>query len=339
MGSTYVIGKLAAVCADTTGRLYWATAEKSYESNVFPHQPRWSVRCFGSYEQCVEDIINCASTVEGGLTKGTARTASAFITQWRKALASPVVLPRPRAELRFGQGFYDISEDHRERLTGLAQRFHSAVHIEQDTLAIDTASDEGMRFAAAATEPAEDGERLLTPWRIWSAASIERWAPAPAGHAVSTRVLHKVDLAGIHVLRLQSAPSGQDQDHLIVNRGQARNTGWAYSTLESFIRNEVRKAEKERPGVAEAMINAFRPLVDSPHEAPLGTRLLIRRPTEAWHLKKFAAIAVALGEDSRNTLDTTYGQLKAAGTVHELRYLPETFIDYQVEELELTEEG
>lgn len=331
MGSTYVIGKMAAVCTDSTGQQYWAIAERTYESNVFPQTPHWGLRCFGSFERCMGNVINTASYVEGGMVKGTAKTASAFISQWRKAFASPVVLPRHSVELHFGSGFYGISEASRAQLLELATAFPRGACITKDSVSVDLRTDDGLRFAAAATAPLEGQEQLLlSAWRLWSASSIENWIAASLGDVPVTRAATKSDLGDVLVLRLMSTTPGE-QDHLIVSANTVRNSGWAYSTMGSFIRNEVYRAEMARPGSAEAMIQAFRKMVQEAPESPEETVVVLRRPEDAWHLKKYHALRSALGGDATAAaLRSTYGELKRAGLLGDLRYFPAEYVDYRV---------
>lgn len=332
MGSTYVVGKMAAVCADSTGQRYWAIAERSYCSNVFPQTPHWEIRCFGSFERCMGSIINTASCVEGGMVKGTARTASAFISQWRKALASPVALPRHSVELQFGRTFSNVSESSREQLVELAAAFPKGACITKDVITIDTRTDEGLRFAAAATATPEGQEYpLISAWRLWTASSIENWPAASHEDATVTRAVTSADLGGVRVLRMMTAAPGHEQDHLIVSGHVVRNTGWAYSTMGSFIRNEVYKAEMTRPGSAEVMIQKFRKVVEEAPETPEDTVVVVRRPENAWHLKKYHALLSALGGDATAAaVRSTYGHLKQSGLLGDLRYFPAECVDYQV---------
>lgn len=291
MSATYVIGKFAAACVDERGTVFYQLQELSYESNVSPRSPRWSVTFFGTYEACIARMIWGSGSVEGGSLKGDAKTPSAFITQWRKKLASPGKLSKRVITVEFGKSLYKLPEEHRLAISELLlSRGFPAV--ENNKLVIDMNADGALQLLADLCDGRFEG---VYAWRLFEfKPSPEHAEPAPElGTPVPDPV--RVDL-DVTVYTLGSEREGFDEQNLIAGPEGVRMSGWDYSTVDSFISREVLDMERQRPGAAEPAIAAFRKLMKVKSRLPEATRIHVKRPAKQddWETGKFVQLCEEL---------------------------------------------
>lgn len=328
MSSTYVIAKRAAACVDESGILYYLLSEESYESNVYPRTPKWTTRFFGRYEDCIARIIDGSSSIEGGSLKGEARSSTAYIKQWRDRLANPVRLELENLVVHFSGGIYGLPQDALEPVSRLAAK-HGQPAPEGGALKVDMERNGALAFLAELFDGTIEG---MFTWRFFRKADFGT-VPVPGlGTPVPKAVAANLD--GFEVFKIKSITSS-DHDHFINAKGAVRSTGWAYSTMGSFICNEAAAAERAMPGSAEPMIHAFRKLVAEAKDLPALTRITITMPqghddSDEYQARKLREFCSAMALPIAPTVEFTYQDMVKADIVGDLRYLSNEFLSFDI---------
>ncbi|HYW76211.1 MAG TPA: hypothetical protein VFA48_06255, partial [Gammaproteobacteria bacterium] len=91
MSSTITTKRSAGALRGDDGVIYYALFERTYESNVFPHDPSWGCIGFGSGEDMVRRVFDIGSYVCGGMLQGRSGrlTPHGYIGSWLAELANP----------------------------------------------------------------------------------------------------------------------------------------------------------------------------------------------------------------------------------------------------------
>lgn len=325
MSSTYVVGKAAAACVDERGTVYYLLHEKSYESNVHPQYPRWSVRHFGTYDSCIARMIKVSSAIEGGCLRGDARSPSAFIKHWRDKFEQPMRLRKTVITQKFGPGFYDLPLEHVDAVNVLLQ-VHGFPKIVDNRLSIDMEADGALALLAELVDGRFNG---VYPWRLFDKfgpfgePSVGIGFPVPP--AVKVNIPHMVFTLG-------KEHPGLDDTHLISGPEGIRMTGWAYSTMASFIEREVVEMERRTPGSAEPAIAAFRKILKAKAPLPATYTILVRSPgpegVDRYYRDCFDRLCAELHVQAGPLLFINPAKLTPAA-VRELSYLGDRFISFR----------
>lgn len=325
MSSTYVVGKSAAACVDEKGTVFFLLAEQSYESNVHPRTPHWCNTFFGTYETCMARMIRSAGSIEGGSLRGDARTPSAWIKQWREELANPVRLDKSVVEAEFGSGLYGLPEQHRAAVNVLLASYGFSA-ADGPKLSIDMNSDGALRLLADLTDGRFEG---FYAWRLFR-NSVYYSAPFPE---LGTPIPPPAKVAlDVHVYTLPGASTCKtEQEHVIVGRDGVRLTGWEYSTVDSFVSNEVVELERAHPGSAETAVREFRKVLKVKTVLPGSTRVTLVRPPEEerYRLGKFVSMCASLGLPALADVDVKLGDLDDR-QLYELRHMGNDYIRIHV---------
>lgn len=330
MSSTYVIGKRAAACQAEDGTVFYMLSELSYESNLSPREPKWCVRFFGTYDDCIRTIIWFSSAVEGGCTRGSARTPTAYIKQWRSELANPVALRRGKVSVSFGRAFYDIPEASREQVAAIFE-LHG-YNKPAEVLELDMGAPGSLDLLAALVKGRING---VPSWRLLE-HNLGYGTPAP-GLGRPTPAATKRELTSVQVFRFTDPGEGSSEtEYLTVLHGSAATTGWSYRTVKEFLTGAVADAEVATPGAAEPMIAAFRRLIEKALLLPDNTCVEVRRAADGfdgarWHQENFDLIRTALGSTADGIVVTTMGEVRKAKVSKELSYLPPELVHFKIE--------
>jgi hypothetical protein len=324
MSSTYVVGKAAAACVDERGTVYFLLHEKSYESNVHPQNPRWSVRHFGTYDSCIARMIKVSSAIEGGCLRGDARSPSAFIKHWRDKFEQPMRLRKTVITQKFGSGFYDLPLEHVDAVNALLQ-VHGFAKVADNRLSIDMESDGALALLAEMVDGRFSG---IYPWRLFDKfgpfgePSVGIGAPIPP--AVKANMPHQVFTLG-------KEHPGLDDTHVISGPEGIRMTGWSYSTMASFIEREVVEMERRVPGSAEPAIAAFRKILKAKRPLPATYNVLVKSPEEEggdrYYRDCFGRLCEELQIQAGPLVFITPAKLTPAA-VRELGYLGDRFVSF-----------
>lgn len=325
MSSTYVVGKAAAACVDERGTVYFLLHEKTYESNVHPQNPHWSVRHFGTYDSCIARMIKVSSAIEGGCLRGDARTPSAFIKHWRDKFEQPLRLRKTVITQKFGAGFYDLPLEHVDAVNALLQ-LHGFAKIADNRLSIDMEADGALALLAELVDGRFSG---IYPWRLFDKfgpfgeASVGIGAPIPP--AVKVNLPHQVFTLG-------KEHPGLDDLHVISGPQGIRMTGWGYSTMASFIEREVVELERRAPGSAEPAIAAFRKILKAKRPLPASYSVLVKCPEEEgrdrYYRDCFDRLCAELQIQAGPLLFINPAKLTPA-SVRELGYLGDRFVSFR----------
>ena len=326
MGSTYVVGKRAQVIVDADGTKYFMLAEETFESNCYPRTPRWSAVFFGNYAACMRKIIRLAGGTEGGMTKGTATTSSAYIKQRREQLACPNTLVPRELTARIGSGIYEIPATSAEQIEAVGRKYGMPCVV-GGVVRIDLNQPCAPRLLAELTS---GGIPEVHPWRFLD-AKLWRGEPAPdLGVPIPKPV--RADVSAVEILKLPAALERQISDEfLVLVNGQAKATGWDYSTMQYLLEHVVTDAELASPGAAEPMIRALRPLLK---EAPLAagdalatfTKVPDDYPGARWRQEVHDLISNVAGACSETQATVTLQGLAEASLISHLNGYPSDYL-------------
>src|SRR5690242_21895817 len=101
MGATITCGKKAAAF-EKNGIIYYILWERTYESNVHPHNPHWECTYIGPLDGTLRRIFIYASSCEGGMLAGPGKRhilPENYISAWLRKLAAPVAMPNAKVRL------------------------------------------------------------------------------------------------------------------------------------------------------------------------------------------------------------------------------------------------
>jgi hypothetical protein len=93
MGATVTTGKKAHAFLSNEGAPIFILEEQTYEKNVFPPTPKWSVIAFGAYQDVMRHVFRYASATEGGMLQG--RSGCIGSEGYIKGLRIPAQRDRP----------------------------------------------------------------------------------------------------------------------------------------------------------------------------------------------------------------------------------------------------
>lgn len=324
MSSTYVVGKAAAACVDERGTVYFLLHEKSYESNVHPQNPRWSVRHFGTYDSCIARMIKVSSAIEGGCLRGDARSPSAFIGQWREKFEQPMSLRKTIVTQKFGPGFYDLPLEHVDAVNALLQ-VHGFPKIVDNHLSIDMEADGALALLAELVDGRFNG---IYPWRVFD--KFGPFGTPSVGIGIPIPPATKVALPH-QVFSLGKEHPGLDDALVICGPEGIRMTGWSYSTVASFIEREAVELERRVPGTAEPAISAFRKILKAKRPLPSTYNVLVKNPEdeggERYYRDCFGRLCEELQIQAGPLVFINPAKLTPAA-VRELRYLGDRFVSF-----------
>lgn len=342
MSSTWISGYRAAACVDDeTGETYFLLSEETCESNVFPRTPRWSARFFGTASSCMASIVTWSSACEGGSLKGGHGrdiSPSTYITRWREALSHPVWLDKRQVQVRYGNGFYEVKPELREKASRIMERYgHS--HPTGDSLVVDMSMSKALPLLAQLLE--EGREEGLFPWRLWSVGSYQ--GLTVPGLGIQYTRGQKASVRGVRVWRLKS--SGADDNFIVQFDGEkAKLVGWEYLVMSNYIARVVADEEVKRPGIAEAQIKAFRKIVDDAPLAAPSVQVVLElsegQEIPQYRRDEFNALCTKLNKPNTTKLISTVGEIEAAGAMYCLRWMPWNSVTFMLDEsFEPTDSG
>lgn len=324
-----MIQKLAEVCYATDGTPYFLMHEKYYDSRD-GRAPRWSPRFFGTYAQCMDRVISWSGCCEGGSLSGTAKTPESYIAEWRTAFAAPVVLRKTTRRAQLGTNFHDVPVAQRPAINAVLAK-HGLPETQDALLCIDMQAPGSLAALAELTSGTIEG---LSIWRMFSAAPSSAAPQADLG--VAAKVEHSpVSLGNLQVYTVSGANDGWDPILAIFANGMHLATNYPSGLLHTFLNELVAPAERDRPGVAEAMISAFRKTLKS--AAPINTSSVVYIDTAAhgvqmheWQARLFGEIAQGLGLGGATSVSVPLAELAAAGAVKYLSCMPAASIRYSL---------
>lgn len=275
MGNTVSIGKLVGAFKGTDGQPVYALFEQTYESNVYPHTPKWNAQMFGDIQATMHRIFLSASSCEGGSLVGSGGrtiTSEGYIAGWLKELANPVALDDASYELAVGgswtspipAGDFDRIKAKLEAIG--ANRVLAGLESEDGTVMASLYADH------AALSAIYDGVHIGA-WRIIPeyAVPVNGVRNPELGYNPAKTKAFKVEAP--RFLQI----SEETQKRLIQGEdGKWRciNGGYAYSYVSSFI-CDLSDAELREPGSHRKRIKAYRDAVTSASVVPADTKIVV----------------------------------------------------------------
>jgi len=319
MSSRIVTGKRAASIVDSgSGTVYYAIFEEGYDSNIFPKERRWGAALLATAGECMERIIDVSPSCEGGSLKGANGdiTASAYIKQWRDALAGAYTLATERVYLRFAEGHRGLKAANRAAIAPILLAHGRTLADDAQVIEIDLRQPGSVDMLAALIDNDETGVSA------WKCLDVTDARGPGSGIAVAVPPTEKVALDGVAVWRLPASDDqcAQESNYVLSIDGVARFCGWQYVTVGRFIHQVVVAAEAAKPGVAEGLIRAFKKLLAGAPQAEADTMVALRRDAEgvsSHERKRFDGIAKEIGRNGAS-IETTVGELAAAKQIYEL---------------------
>lgn len=270
MGSTVSTGKLVAAFQGANGPMY-VLFEETYESNSYPHTPRWSCMAVCTLESALRHIFRSASSCEGGMLKGSGGrdiTPEGYIAGWMKALANPVAMADQTFDLSVGGDysstvpmdlFAAFGKDNLCRIgkAELAGKLDAGETVRAslfDNSDVIAALFDGFSIGA---------------WRIIRSTPLHAPCVPALGYNPSKAKAPSLDLPGFMVI--PNTVCGQ-----VLQQGADgwRCAGAGYSLVASFVANAWR-TELSHPGSYRAQIKEFRAAVETAPAIPDGMSIVV----------------------------------------------------------------
>lgn len=285
MGSTVSTGKLVAAFQSATGPMY-VLFEETYESNCYPHTPRWSAMAICNLEGALRHIFRAASSCEGGMLKGAGGrdiSPEGYVGGWMRALANPVEMGDMAIPLKVSTGYSAIIDQ--DLFGNVRENLVAAGHAD----------------LAAKLEAGETCTLSLHGDCIALAAIFN------GVHAGAWRVIRTTPTYAPHVPELGynpkkvKAPQQQLPAFMVEKQslfctliqqadGTWRNGGGDYSLVGSFVANAWR-TELSYPGSYRAQIKEYRAAIETAPAAPADMILEIdTTKIPSWQLRSLQGI-------------------------------------------------
>lgn len=321
MGSTFSVGKKAAAVVGPDGAVYYALFEQTYESNVHPRTPHWCAVGFGTAADCMSKIVAWSADCEGGCLKGRGGdiSPSAYIKQWREALAAPVEFAAEVVTAAFGGGIYKFGEDDRHAISAILAR-HGHPGIQNDKMSIEVRRQPELL--------AELIREKRYAWRYFDIGDARTLTAEWASYAP------KASQTEVPQFEVFFVPTERkfEQEHWIRLDGNLEHTGWEYSTIQMLIHKIAIDAERRVPGSAEYAIRKIREIVKDKRQFSMDQRITIdpSRIKEDWRKPQFKHLAGKLALSENAAIETTFRKAREADAEYELCGMPDeavTFID------------
>ena len=340
MGSTIVTNRLAAVFDNPRNRgdHIWLLFERCYESNVYPHTPRWSARLIGRIREAMQIIFHDAACCEGGILRDRSGsiTPETYIRRWYRALRHPVWMPEMHLRLNrkdFRDQFRlpdEPSDD--ARWEDFSARMRT-LGREDIPLALDGGAEvelslyQDIELVLAIYGHSHERKALLGPWRAFGGCWAPEHAPKaaigyyPAGGQIPTPVAPRA-------YRI-------DENALVMPEdGKWRAAGWAYSAIGEYVRG-LWETELRAPGSYEVLISPYREAIRAAHLLPKGSEAVVDLTSCERRADVLEAVELTGG---RIEQDPESGKEQARlpwsiETGHKLAYLPHAATTWHVPEM------
>lgn len=337
MSSTISVGKASAAFRRPDGTVIYTLFEKTYESNVHPHDPRWGCIALGEYADVMRAVFLGAACCEGGSLQGSGRRLilpENYIAAWRRAIAESGDLPDMPITIHVGGCMSPIDKDRlaeayaalaaigREDVVGKIAEGGAEVRLHQD---IDVV------LALYGVK------KLFAPWKVLDynyAYSMPKQEYAP------TAVVGKVTAPAATVYRI-------DDNHLVgkIGSGTWGNLGWAYAAVYTYVMDVVYALEMQQTGCAKRLIADFRGLCKSAGMLPGSTKITVTREPggelSKWYLERPDRLAQKLGlvgegQQAPKSFQCEFADVMAKGAMYELQSLSNAQLvwDVPVEQVE-----
>ncbi|NEX60113.1 hypothetical protein [Noviherbaspirillum galbum] len=270
MGATITCGKLASGFKRSDGTVVYVLFEQTYESNCYPHTPKWSAVAIGSYQDVMHFVFHVAAVCEGGMVR-TPRgdiTAQTYIKGWKRALAQPVIMPDVAVRLKISDSWRGTID--REQWEAAKARLHSTGR--NDLVEELEAGREVLLSLHSDAEVIIAVYGRFGPFSPWRIVKREDTVAEVDKSLVPEPVIGRVRMPSIRMLQVSAYESEMLQS---VDGGPWKLAGWRYSAIGDFVRQVAYPAEMACTGSAKAMIAAYRELMQAAPLAPRETTVTV----------------------------------------------------------------
>lgn len=257
MSSTITSGKCAAAFKKPNGAVVYVLFEKTHDTNVTPHEPRWGCFAIGEYADVMRSVfVNASSCESGGLQGGSKRLIKPenYIAGWRKELSNPCGIENKVITLTMGDNFYSTFKP--DRLNEV--RVELAKIDRLDVFAdLQTGQSEINLFEDADVVQAIFGyAKFSNPWKILAFHNCHTLHHPELG--IETRI-GKIDPPVCEVRKINA------HDLLVQcgSNGQWVNWGYAYASVGRYIIEVAYAQEMKQSGSSKNLITEFRELCAS----------------------------------------------------------------------------
>ena len=280
MGSTIVTNRCAAVFdhPHNRGDHIWVLFEKTYESNCYPHTPRWSARAIGRIREAMQMIFQDAACCEGGMLRapGGAITPETYIRRWIRELRHPVQMPEMHIRLTrkdLCNLFHSPGDEPDEvRWADFSTRMYEngredIPHTLEQGGEVTLSLHQDIELVLAIYGYSRERKALLGPWRAFGG----EWAPVTAPKAATGYFP-----AGGEISSPVSPMAYRIDDHALVmlQDGKWRAAGWAYSAVGDYVKG-LWEQELRAPGSYQVLIPPYREAIKAAPFLPKGSEAVV----------------------------------------------------------------
>lgn len=273
----------------------WA---ETYESNVHPRTPSWSLHHIGDKNSTMAFVLRSAAGCEGRMLryhKESHTPPERLVRRWRQALSAPSIASIHMVAIRFGPSYRELDAKCFGAIRTILERYPAsgATCSLEHGLSIDTnkpgAWDVICELVARSTDTS------VFPWRVFPRSKPPAGEfyeamglPVPA----APRRSRDVTCRGRRVPRVFDVYAALQADSSLLETTKASRSylaiyldgtahvGWPCELIDRFARGRAISAELAEPGVAERLISAARERIRQATLLPSNAVLTIPRPTK-----------------------------------------------------------
>lgn len=261
MGVTVTCGKNAAVMTKKkkNGEQVFALFEKTYESNVYPHTPRWSCIAFGDYATVLKRVFEYAASCAGGMLQGTGGRwilPENYIAAWQREMSAPGLLSDFSISINLIDTKSEINEVC-QALTcfGLSDLATQLMLGEKVQLQLYNDIDAVLAIYGTGS--------IISTWR---AIDHDYRYFTPHRELAQKPCFGKINPPSAQVMAFDRDKSN---DLLVkVGNGSWLNMGWEYRAIANYVMNVAYPCELISKGSAKALISDFRAQCKSAVDVP-----------------------------------------------------------------------
>lgn len=277
MGATVTTGKRVYAYADKAGQPVYVLCEETYEKNVFPHTPRWSVVAFGRIEAVMQRVFSSAAVTCGGMLQGRGGwiTPTGYVAAWLKELASPRPFTDRETRLTVSKSFWERNgivedEDTENAYTALHAAGYASVvdRLTQKEPVVLSYHDDADALCVLAT--------AVPPWRFVNnpICAVDTQGDFALGHHPRhAPTPPSIPLPGL--FRMSQKGDREGPENIVVARnGQPVIGEWEYAVREEWVKDYARY-ELSHPGHFQRLYRALVKHLDDLPLLPAETRVQV----------------------------------------------------------------
>lgn len=300
MGATVTTGKRVYAYADKAGHPVYVLCEETYEKNVYPHTPRWSVVAFGRIEDVISRLFSFAADTCGGMLQGRGGliTPTGYVAGWLQEMKAPRAFSDEQTALvvktyAYGQSGV-IYEEHASQAYATLRTHGRADLADQlargERITLRYRDDTAVLCALAVVVPPWC---LLDHFHVGLADPVSD--PTLAYRPKPARTAPHISLPGLFRMRPKGDREGPE--NIVVSKNGRPVVGeWEYTVRAVWVR-DYGQHEVSHPGHFQRLYRALVQHLDDLPLLPAETRIQVdvSQLQHDWQKKSAQEVADVIG--------------------------------------------